>query len=228
MAADHLALGGEFLIPLSQLFSQTIFAAWPILAGMMVTLRCLCARPANLPETHRFSGTVHLIFQPAEEGRVGARAMIEDGLFEKYPCNEIYALHNWRALRAGTIATRPGPIIAAADTFELSCAVPRPRCATSSRVGHSAERGPNHDERAYFGFSPHQPERQCLLSMTRIQGGNPHNVLPSEVRLTGTVRSFDPAAQNKVEASLREVVEGVGKAAGCSTELEYIRYYPPT
>jgi hippurate hydrolase len=72
------------------------------------------------------------------------------------------------------------------------------------------------------------PSANAVLSITRIEGGSAHNVLPAEVRLTGTVRSFDPAVQNKIEASLREVVEGIGQAAGCSTQLEYIRYYPAT
>jgi hippurate hydrolase len=72
------------------------------------------------------------------------------------------------------------------------------------------------------------PGANAVLSITRIQGGSSHNALPSEVRLTGTVRSFDPAVQNRIEASLREIVEGVSKAGGCSAELEYVRYYPAT
>lgn len=192
------------------------------------TAMLLCAA-RYLAETRRFSGTVHLIFQPAEEGRGGARAMIEDGLFKQYPCDEVYALHNWPALPAGTIATRPGPIMAAADRFEI---------VVRGTGGHAAQPHLVSDTvlcAAQIVTSAHtlisrrvDPSANAVLSITRIQGGNSHNVLPSEVRLTGTVRSFDPAVQNKIEASLREVVEGIGKAAGCSTELEYIRYYPAT
>jgi amidohydrolase len=182
-----------------------------------------------LAETRQFSGTVRLIFQPAEEGRAGARAMIEDGLFEQHPCDEIYALHNWPALPAGTIATRPGPIMAAADRFEI---------VVRGTGGHAAQPHLASDTvlcAAQIITSAHtlisrrvDASANAVLSITRIQGGTSHNVLPSEVRLTGTVRSFDPAVQNKIEASLREIVEGIGKAAGCSTELEYIRYYPAT
>ena len=192
------------------------------------TAMLLCAA-RYLAETRRFSGTVRLIFQPAEEGLAGASAMIKDGLFEQHPCDEIYALHNWPALPAGTIATRPGPIMAAADRFEI---------VVRGTGGHAAQPHLVTDTvlcAAQIITSAHtvisrriDPSANAVLSITRIHGGNAHNVLPSEVRLTGTVRSFDPAVQNKIEASLREVVEGTGKAAGCSTEIEYIRYYPPT
>jgi hippurate hydrolase len=192
------------------------------------TTMLLCAA-RYLAETRQFSGTVRLIFQPAEEGRAGARAMIEDGLFEQHPCDEIYALHNWPALPAGTIATRPGPIMAAADRFEI---------VVRGTGGHAAQPHLASDTvlcAAQIITSAHtlisrrvDPSANAVLSITRIQGGSSHNALPGEVRLTGTVRSFDPAVQNKIEASLRDVVAGIGKAAGCSTELEYIRYYPPT
>src|SRR3982751_6573572 len=72
-----------------------------------------------LAETKNFDGTVHFIFQPAEEGLGGARAMIEDGLFQKFPCDRVFGIHNWPALPAGVVATRPGPIMAAADKFEI-------------------------------------------------------------------------------------------------------------
>ena len=192
------------------------------------TAMLLCAA-RYLAETRRFNGTVHLIFQPAEEGQAGARAMIEDGLFKMHPCDEIYALHNWPGLPAGTIATRPGPIMAAADRFEI---------VVRGTGGHAAQPHLAADTvlcAAQIVTSAHtlisrrlDPSSNVVLSITRIQGGSAHNVLPSEVRLTGTVRTFDPAAQDKIETSLRAVVEGISKAAGCSTELEYIRYYPAT
>jgi hippurate hydrolase len=192
------------------------------------TAMLLCAA-RYLAETRRFNGTVHLIFQPAEEGLAGARAMIEDGLFKKYPCDEIYALHNWPALPAGTIATRPGPIMAAADRFEI---------VVRGTGGHAAQPHLASDTvlcAAQIVTSAHtlisrriEPSANAVLSVTRVHGGSSHNALPSEVRLTGTVRTFDPAVQNKIEASLREIVEGISRAAGCSADLEYIRYYPAT
>jgi amidohydrolase len=192
------------------------------------TAMLLCAA-RYLAETRRFNGRVHLIFQPAEEGQAGAQAMIDDGLFERFPCSEIYALHNWPALAAGTVATRPGPIMAAADRFEIT---------VRSTGGHAAQPHLTSDTilcaaQIVTGANTLvarriDPNAAAVLSITCIHGGNAHNVLPSEVRITGTVRTFDPAVQDKIEAALRELVEGTAKAASCTAALEYVRYYPAT
>jgi hippurate hydrolase len=188
----------------------------------------LCAA-RYLAQTRRFDGRVHLIFQPAEEGLAGARAMIDDGLFERFPCDEIYALHNWPALPAGTIATRPGAIMAAADRFDITVrgagghaaqphlAADTILCAAQIVTGANTLVARRVD-----------PQAAAVLSITRIQGGSSHNVLPSEVQLTGTVRTFDPAVQDRLEAALRELVAGTAKAAGCTAQLDYVRYYPAT
>ena len=192
------------------------------------TTMLLCAA-RYLAQTRRFDGRVHLIFQPAEEGLAGARAMIEDGLFERFPCAEIYALHNWPSLPAGTIATRPGAIMAAADRFEIT---------VQGAGGHAALPHLSSDTilcAAQIVTGLHtlvarriDPHAAAVLSVTRIHGGSSHNVLPSEVKLTGTVRTFDPAVQDRLEAALRELVDGTARAAGCSATTEYVRYYPAT
>jgi hippurate hydrolase len=192
------------------------------------TAMLLCAA-RYLAETRRFDGRVHLIFQPAEEGKAGARAMIEDGLFEKFPCAEIYALHNWPGLPAGTIATRPGPIMAAADRVEIR---------VRARGGHAAQPHQSPDAilcAAQIVTAAHtlvarriDPNATAVLSITRIAGGASHNVMPAEVALTGTVRTFDAAVQDRLEQALRELVEGTARAAGCAATLEYHRYYPAT
>jgi amidohydrolase len=192
------------------------------------TAMLLCAA-RYLAQTRRFNGRVHLIFQPAEEGQAGARAMIDDGLFARFPCAEIYALHNWPSLPAGTIATRPGPIMAAADRFDITV------CGTG---GHAAQPHLTSDTilcaaQIVTGANTLvarriDPNAAAVLSITCIHGGNAHNVLPSEVRITGTVRTFDPEIQDKIEAALRELVEGTAKAAGCRAAIEYVRYYPAT
>lgn len=189
----------------------------------------LLAAGRYLAETRRFAGRVHLIFQPAEEGKAGARAMIEDGLFERFPCDEVYALHNWPGLPAGTIATRPGPIMAAADRIEI-----RVRAAG----GHAAQPHLTPDAilcAAQIVAAAHtlvsrriDPNATAVLSLTRIAGGTSHNVLPAEVSITGTLRSFDAAVQDRLEQALRDVVEGTAKAQGCEATLEYQRYYPAT
>lgn len=192
------------------------------------TAMLLCAA-RYLAQTRSFNGRVHLIFQAAEEGRAGAQAMIDDGLFERFPCAEIYALHNWPSLPAGTIATRPGPIMAAADRFEITVWGPGGHAAqphlTSDTILCAAQivTGAN-----TLVARRIDPNATAVLSITRIHGGSSHNVLPSEVKMTGTVRTFDPAIQNKIEAALRDLVEGTAKAAGCTARVEYVRYYPAT
>lgn len=192
------------------------------------TAMLLCAA-RYLAETRRFDGRVHLLFQPAEEGQGGARAMIEDGLLTRFPCDEVYALHNWPTLPAGTIATRPGPIMAAADRFEVT---------VSGTAGHAGQPHLASDAilcAAQIVTGAHtlvarriDPAANAVLSITRMEGGSTHNALPRDVRLTGTVRTFDPGVQNKLEAALRDWVELAAKAGGCRATLEYVRYYPAT
>ncbi|MDA8521507.1 amidohydrolase [Acidovorax sp. NCPPB 4044] len=195
--------------------------------SMLVGAARQLARAGGLPAG--LDGTVHFIFQPAEEGQGGARRMIEDGLFERFPCDSVYALHNWPDLPLGTARTRPGPIMAAADRFDLT---------VRGRGGHAAQ--PHHTPDAILAASHlvaqlHtivsrriDPGESAVLSVTRIEGGQSHNVLPAEVRITGTVRSFDAEAQDRIEAALRAVCEGVAIASGTAVEVTYVRYYPAT
>ena len=174
-------------------------------------------------------GTVHFIFQPAEEGQAGARRMIEDGLFERFPCDSVYALHNWPDLPLGHAQTRPGPIMAAADRFDIT---------VRGRGGHAAQ--PHHTPDAILAASQlvaqlHtivsrriDPNESAVLSVTRIEGGHSHNVLPAEVRITGTVRSFDAVSQDRIEAALRDTANGIALGSGTQVEVDYRRYYPAT
>src|SRR6266702_478261 len=192
------------------------------------TAMLLCAA-RYLADTRRFNGRVHLIFQPAEEGQAGAQAMIDDGLFERFPCAEVYALHNWPSLPMGTVATRPGPMMAAADRFDITVCGAGGHAAlphlTSDTILCAAQMVTGANTLAARRIDPHAA---AVLSITCIHGGNAHNILPSEVRITGTVRTFDPVVQDKIEGALREVVEGTAKAAGCTAAIEYVRYYPAT
>ena len=182
-----------------------------------------------LAHTRHFDGTVHFIFQPAEEGEAGARAMIEDGLFERFPCDRVFALHNWPDLPVGTISTRPGPIMAAADKFEI---------LIEGRGGHAAM--PHQTPDAILAASDLvtqlnslvsrriSPMSTAVLSVTQIEGGSSHNVLPAAVRVVGTVRTFDAEVQDRIEESLRLVAEGVATASGTCITVNYDRYYPAT
>ncbi len=183
----------------------------------------------QLARQRDFDGTVHFIFQPAEEGKGGARRMIEDGLFERFACDSVYALHNWPDLPLGQAQTRPGPIMAAADRFDI---------AVRGRGGHAAQ--PQHTPDAILAASQLvaqlntivarriDPGESAVLSVTRIEGGQSHNVLPAEVQITGTVRSFDAASQDRIEAALRATAAGVALASGTEVEVNYLRYYPAT
>jgi hippurate hydrolase len=183
----------------------------------------------HLARTRSFDGTAHFFFQPAEEGLGGARAMVEEGLFARFPCSRVFALHNWPDLPAGTVATRPGPIMAAADKFEI---------VIEGRGGHAAL--PHTTPDAILAaadlvtqlntiISRRIPATaSAVLSVTIIQGGHAHNVIPASVKVVGTVRTFDPAVQDRIEASIRDVAAGVGTISGTRATVDYNRYYPAT
>jgi hippurate hydrolase len=183
----------------------------------------------HLARTRRFDGTVSFIFQPAEEGLGGARAMIEAGLFELCPADEVYALHNWPDLPVGTLETRPGPIMAAADRFEITL---------TGRGGHAAM--PHQTPDAILAASALvgqlntivsrriPPTSSAVLSVTQIHGGHAHNVLPPTVAVVGTVRSFDPLVQDRIEETLRAMSQGVVASFGVAVQVHYDRYYPAT
>jgi len=182
-----------------------------------------------LSETRNFAGTVHFIFQPAEENEGGARVMIEEGVLARYPFRAIYGMHNWPGLPAGQFAIRPGPMMAAFDIFEIAvhgrgahAAMPHlgvdPVVAAAQIVGGLqtiASRTVN-------------PLTGLVISVTQIHGGDTWNVIPDEVVLRGTTRSFDPAVRDMLEPAIRRIAEGVGAALGATIEMRYERRYPPT
>ncbi len=184
-----------------------------------------------LAETRNFDGTVHLIFQPGEEGFAGARAMIEDGLFERFDCQTVYAMHNWPSMPPGTIGINNGPMMAAADRFEVHI---------SGRGGHGAH--------PYLTIDPvlvaaHiitaaqsiisrnvSPLDSAVVSVCAVESGElaAMNVIPGQARLTGTVRTFRATTQDTVERRLGEVVQSIAAAFGASATLDYRRMYPAT
>lgn len=176
-----------------------------------------------------FSGTLNFIFQPAEEGLGGARHMIEDGLFDRFPCDRVYALHNWPGLPAGTISTRPGAIMGAADKFTIMI---------EGKGGHAALPQDTPDAILAAATLVQQlntvvardvsPTAAAVVSVTEIAGGYAHNVIPAQVRVGGTVRTFDPAVQDRIEDRMRRIVRGMEVAFEVDATLDYNRYYPAT
>lgn len=176
-----------------------------------------------------FDGSVCFIFQPAEEGLAGAKAMIDDGLFSRFPCEAVYAIHNWPELPLGQVQTRPGAIMATADRFDIR---------VLGGGGHAAQPHLTRDTLLATSELVVQlntlvsraldPCETALLTVTRMQGGFSHNMIPAEANITGTVRTFSPAAQATIEARLRQMAEHITAAHGLHAEVSYLRYYPAT
>jgi hippurate hydrolase len=183
----------------------------------------------HLAETRGFNGTVHFIFQPAEEGKGGAKAMIDDGLFERFDCDRIFGLHNWPAMVPGTVSIRPGPVMAAADLIELT---------VTGRGGHAAIPDACVDPVVASAqlilacqtiasriSSPLDP---VVVSLCQIHGGTANNVIPDVVRLGGTVRTLRPQTRARVEADLKRMAAGIAQTTGTQIELDWQHGYPPT
>jgi hippurate hydrolase len=184
-----------------------------------------------LAETRNFDGTAYLIFQPGEEGFAGAKAMIEDGLFQRFPADEVYALHNWPGLPAGKIGLNSGPMMAAADRIEIS---------VCGKGGHGAHPHLTIDPvmaAAHIITAAQSivarnvgPLDSAVLSLCAIHAGNLNafSVLPREAKLTGTVRTFKADVQEVVEQRLTELVESTARAFGAEGRTIYERIYPAT
>ncbi len=184
-----------------------------------------------LAQTRNFDGTAVLIFQPAEEGLGGAKAMLDDGLFDTFPCDAVYALHNWPGLPAGTIGVNPGPMMAAADRFEI---------VIQGRGGHGAHPYQTIDPVTVAGHlitalqtvvsRNVNPLDSAVLSIGSVQAGHPGamSVIPGEARMVGTVRTFRKSVQEMVEQRMRELASSIAGAFGATAQLKYERIYPAT
>jgi amidohydrolase len=166
-----------------------------------------------LAETRNFDGTVHFIFQPAEEGLGGARAMIGDGLFKKFPCDEIYGLHNAPDLNHGELAILPGPAMAGADFFDITI---------NGYGAHGAmpERSKDPIVMAMAVTQALQtivsrnvlPTEAAVVSITQIHAGSAYNVIPGEARLAGTVRAFSDEVRALIRERMRAICAGIAVA----------------
>lgn len=184
-----------------------------------------------LVETRRFDGTAVLIFQPGEEGYAGARAMMQDGLFDRFPCEKIFAQHNSPETPLGVIGVTPGPMQAAADRIEI---------VIQGKGGHGAR--PHHavDPVLVAGHIITAVQSvvarnvsafdQAVVSICAMHGGNPvaMSVIPGEVRLVGTVRTYSETVQQYIEDRLKALCSGVAQGFGATAEVIFERGYPAT
>jgi len=184
-----------------------------------------------LAETRQFDGSAVLIFQPGEEGFAGAKAMIEDGLFERFPVQSVYAMHNWPQMRPGTVGVNPGPMMAAADRITIEI---------TGKGGHGAHPYLTVDPVLVAGHIITAVQSivsrnvraidSAVISLCAMHAGDmaAFSVVPGKATLVGTVRSFSPDVQDMVERRLHEVCSGVALGLGASVHLNYERIYPAT
>jgi hippurate hydrolase len=182
-----------------------------------------------LAETKNFDGTIYFIFQPAEENEAGGRVMVAEGLFDQFPCQDVYGMHNMPGIPVGQIALMPGPMMASADFFEIVV------------TGTGAH-----------GAMPHQgvdpvlvgseivmalqrivsrtvdPLKQAVISATKFQAGHTTNVIPETALIAGTTRAFSTKVQDIMETEIKRVAEGIAAAHGASIDYTYDRRYAPT
>jgi amidohydrolase len=182
-----------------------------------------------LAETRTFRGTVHFVFQPAEENEGGGRVMVEQGLFEKFPVSAVYGLHNWPGLPVGRIALRPGPMMAACDLFEIEvsgrgCHAAMPHLGTDAVLATASIAGALHRLRGRII----DPLDAAVLSITQMHAGETWNVIPQQAVLRGTTRSFKPAVQDALESGIQQVAMTTAAAYGCTADVHYERRYPAT
>ena len=189
----------------------------------------LLAAAKHLAETKAFDGQVVFIFQPAEERGAGAQRMIQEGLFEKYPCDVVFGIHNWPGVPANSFAVRPGPMMAGTAGFEITvcgrsshAAMPHlgvdtilVACQIASSLQLLVSRELN-------------PVETAVVSITQIHGGDTMNAIPDKVGLKGTVRAFSDQVFAQIESGMRRMAGQISAAFDASVEIRFTRNYPPT
>ncbi|GIL40202.1 M20 aminoacylase family protein [Roseiterribacter gracilis] len=182
-----------------------------------------------LAETRNFDGTVYVIFQPAEEGLAGARAMIQDGLFDKFPMDAVYGMHNWPGMQVGHFAIKHGTMMAAADRFDVTirgrgCHAAQPHNGIDPVFITSQIVGALQSIASRF-VDPAEP---VVVSVTEIKAGSAYNVIPETAYFRGTIRTLTPETRKRAEELFRQIVNGVAATFGAAVELQYHLGYPPT
>jgi amidohydrolase len=182
-----------------------------------------------LSGTKGVDGTVYFIFQPAEENEGGGRVMVEEGLFDRFPMRSVYGMHNWPRMPVGNFAMRAGPLMGAYDVFEI---------VATGKGAHAAMPYTAKDPMLFVAQVINalqtivarnlHPQDAGVVSVTQVHGGDTWNVIPQEVALRGTVRTFKREVQDLIERRMRGIVAGVAATFEMSATLRYERRYPAT
>ena len=189
----------------------------------------LLAAARAMAQRRNFDGTAYFIFQPAEENEGGGRVMVEEGLFDRFPMRAVYGMHNWPRLPAGTFAMREGPLMGAYDIFEIIA------------TGKGAHAAMAYQARDPMLFAAHainalqtivsrniHPLETGVVSVTQVHAGDTWNVIPEQVVLRGTVRTFKREVQDLIETRMRGIVDGIAATFDMQASLRYERRYPAT
>ena len=182
-----------------------------------------------LAETRNFAGTVYVIFQPAEENKGGGRMMVEQGLFERFPMQQVYGMHNWPSVPAGVFKWRDGPVMAAVADIEIT---------VTGRGAHGAQPHTGVDPIVVSAAIVQalqsivarnvEPTLAGVVTIGSIQGGQIYNVIPETVRMLGTARWFSPAVGDLLEAGVKRLSTCIAEGFGAHAEVRFIRTYPAT
>ena len=189
----------------------------------------LLAAAQHFAKNRNFDGTVYLIFQPAEEGGGGAREMIKDGLFDKYPVEAVYGMHNWPGMPVGSFALSEGPVMASSNEFKIT---------VRGKGSHAAL--------PHNGIDPvpiacqivqafqtiisrnKKPVDAGVISVTMVHAGEATNVVPDSCEMQGTVRTFTLEVLDLIETRMEQIAQNICAAFGATCEFEFVRNYPPT
>jgi len=175
-----------------------------------------------------FKGTIHFIFQPAEEGGGGAREMMADGLFTLFPCDAVFGMHNWPDMPEGSFGVIAGPMMASSNEFKITL---------KGKGGHAAL--PHNGADPVFAITQlasslqsiitrnKKPVDTAVLSITQVHAGFATNVIPNDAWLGGTIRTFTTPVLDLLEQRLREIAQGIALTFNCTAEIDFQRNYPP-
>jgi len=189
----------------------------------------LLGAAAELAARPGFDGIVYFLFQPAEEGEGGALAMIEDGLFDRFPMESVFGMHNWPGMPAGHFAVHDGPVMASADRFDIRI-LGRGAHAAMPHLGNDPVVAGAALVQAIQSVVARNldPLDAGVVSVTGFHAGEAYNVIPDRAELYGTVRAFSATVRDQIEAALKRQCEGIATLFGVEVEYAYRRGYPPT